>query len=251
MSWTDGPMIGLDTETTGVDVASDRIVTVSVGSFTPGDKAARDMTWLVAVDIEIDPAATEVHKITTEHAREHGIPANKALTEVVDVLAELWSPDVPLIGFNSAFDLSILDHETRRWLNRPFPIRGPVIDGLVIDKAVDKYRRGSRKLVDTCRHYGIELTEAHTSDADTLAAMRLAWKLGKRYPHIGSMPLVELHKRQVGWFREQQLSYARYLRGTMAAAEGSEREAIAVKAEGVEARAEGWPMRVAPGVELT
>lgn len=244
MNWTDGPMIGLDTETTGVDVTSDRIVTVSIGSYTPGDRAASDITWLIAVDIEIDPAATKIHTITTEHAREYGRSAVEVLTEIIDTLTKWWSPDIPLVGYNCAFDLSILDHEARRWLGRPFPLRGPIVDGLVIDKAVDRYRPGSRKLTATCKHYGIDLTEAHASHADTLAAMRLAWKLGRRYPQeVGLVSLAELQDRQAVWFREQQLSFAAYLRG-----KGSE---MVERAREVEAQAEGWPLRVALDTGLT
>ena len=37
---------------------------------------------------------------------------------------------------------------------------GCVVDTFVLDKAVDTYRKGSRKLIDVARHYGVELTEA-------------------------------------------------------------------------------------------
>lgn len=35
MTWTDGPLLGFDTETTGVDVDHDRIVTAALVRRTP------------------------------------------------------------------------------------------------------------------------------------------------------------------------------------------------------------------------
>ena len=73
MSWTDGPLLGFDTETTGVDVDNDRIVTAAL--------VRRDATgthvrsWLIDPGVDIPEAAAAIHGVSTEHAREHGRPA--------------------------------------------------------------------------------------------------------------------------------------------------------------------------------
>ena len=245
MTWAAGSLCGLDTETGGIDVDNDRIVTASVISYIPTGRAVSDYGWLIAVDVDIDPAATAVHGITAEHAREHGKPAIEALSEISAALTKHWSSDIPLVAYNACFDLSILDAEMRRWLGRPLDIRGPIIDPLVIDRYCDRYRRGSRKLVDTCAHYGITLTEAHSASADTLAAMRLAWKLARIYPEIGGMSLDELQVKQRQWYRESQLSFAGYLRDKIApSVPVGERAGILLRADQVEASADGWPMRI-------
>jgi DNA polymerase-3 subunit epsilon len=41
-----------------------------------------------------------------------------------------------------------------------------VVDPLVIDKWLDRYRKGSRKLEAICAHYGAVLDEAHDADFD-------------------------------------------------------------------------------------
>ena len=87
MSWRDGPLVGFDTETTGVDVGADRIVTAAV--VRRDASGTRVRTWLIDPGIPIPPAATAVHGITTEQARARGRAPREALDEVAagEVLA--------------------------------------------------------------------------------------------------------------------------------------------------------------------
>ncbi len=88
----------------------------------------------------------------------------------------------------------------------------PVVDTLVLDKWADKWRRGSRKLVDVCAHYGIVLTEAdaHGAAADALAAGRLAWKIAQRWPGAQGTAS-EVHDLCVTEKRTQAESFGAYL----------------------------------------
>ena len=52
-------------------------------------------------------------------------------------------------------------------------IPAPVLDALVIDRHVDRYRRGRRTLVDLCALYGVEIANAHDAAADAEAAMQV------------------------------------------------------------------------------
>lgn len=215
MSWINGPLYAVDTETTGVSEESDRIVTVSVGKYQPG-QLWRSADYLIAVDEPIPESATAVHGITTEHAREHGERAADVLAEVDDHLQWGWRSGAPVIGHNVRFDLTILDREMRRHLDHPLIISGPVIDSMCLDRHVDRYRPkkvASRKLPDACRHYGITLSEedAHSASGDCLAAARLAWKIAKKYG-LADMSLEELHQFQVGWYAEQTSSLVNHWR---------------------------------------
>jgi DNA polymerase-3 subunit epsilon len=87
-----------------------------------------------------------------------------------------------------------------------------VIDAFVLDKHVS-YRRGSRKLVDQCQHYGVRIDGAHDAAADALAAARVAWRIAQRYPTVGGKTLAELHDAQVQWAAEQAASFREYLIG--------------------------------------
>lgn len=241
MSWAFGELAPFDCETTGTDVETARIVTAAVAHIVPGAETVTD-AYLVAVDVDIPAEASAVHGITTEQARENGKPAAEVLEAVAGSLGEALGQGVPLVGMNVAFDLTILDRELRR-NNLPTleeriggPV-APVIDAYVIDKALDRYRRGGRKLTDLCSFYGVRLDGAHDAAADALASARVAFNLCRRAglerhelerlyadrprqaPHIaaafralGQMSLAELHEAQKRWYAEQAQSLAVYFR---------------------------------------
>jgi DNA polymerase-3 subunit epsilon len=154
-----------------------------------------------------------VHGITTEMARTAGRPAWEVVGEIVSMLSAAWNAGIPAIVYNASYDLTLLDREFRRHYDAPLA-PGHVIDPFVLDKQHDRYRRGSRKLLHTARHYGIELSEldAHGAAADALAAARVAWKLARVYPALGAMSLAELHEKQIGWHAEQARSLAAHFR---------------------------------------
>jgi DNA polymerase III subunit epsilon len=211
--WADETMVSLDFETTGVNVETDRVVTASIVVVRPGE-APTVHEWLAKPTIPIPAGATAVHGITTEHAEEHGQPAAQVLREVWQTLSAELTP-APLIVCNAPYDISLLDREMRRHWQRGWDMPRPVqvVDPLVIDKAVDKYRKGSRKLTAMCAHYGITLTEedAHGSTADALAAARLVWKIAHKYPDMCD-DLDMLQVRQIGWCQQQADSFTEYRR---------------------------------------
>ncbi len=205
-TWADGPMSPFDEESTGTDVENDRIVTATVMTIIGSTPRVR--SWLINPGIDIPAEATAVHGITTEHARAHGTPAPEAIAQIRQALVDELYAGRPLVIYNSPFDLTMLDRECRRYGIEPLgaarvPMR--VIDPLVLDRATDPYRKGSRKLVDVARHHGVTLSEkdAHTSDGDCLATARVAWCLGKRTP-AGRMDIDQL---QV-WQREAHSRWA-------------------------------------------
>ena len=102
--WIDAPLLGFDTETTGTNVASDRIVTVAlVHSVGPGRANETVATWLIDPEMDIPEPAQRVHGISTEHARAHGMNAAAALDEVAALIVEALAKDVPLVAFNIGF----------------------------------------------------------------------------------------------------------------------------------------------------
>ena len=199
MSWADGPLVGFDTETTGVDVATDRIVTVAVVRRHGAGTATR--TWLVDPGVPIPEEATAVHGITTEHARAHGREPRGALDEVATLLAAGLARGEPLVAFNATFDLSLLDAELRRHRLATLPerlgrsVRG-VVDPLVLDRWVDRYRPGKRRLGDVAAHYGVVTGALHAADADVLATLGVLAAMCERYPGLPRTDLGWLHDAQ-------------------------------------------------------
>lgn len=218
MDWHSGPFAAFDIESTGTDTENDRIVTAAVTVVGAG-REAESHSWLVDPGIEIPAEATAVHRITTEQAQREGVPAARAVREMIELLASLLADDIPVIAFNARFDLTMLDREARRYGATPLVDRvgGPdgllVIDPYVIDKHYHPFRKGRRTLSVLCEDFRVPLEEAHAADADALAAARLVWKLARRYEDLGSFDLPTLHDAQVGWALEQADSLQQYFDG--------------------------------------
>ncbi|MEE6288178.1 exonuclease domain-containing protein [Georgenia sp. MJ173] len=207
-TWSTGPLLGFDTETTGVDVRHDRIVTAALVMRDSG--GSRQRTWLIDPGVEIPEAASAIHGITTARARSEGRPPAAALDELAAEIVHAQRAGVPVVAYNASFDFAILDHELARWQLPTLAERlgrdvGPVLDPLVIDRAVDRYRRGKRTLSALCEHYQVVTTaELHTAEVDVLATMQVLDCLVTVYPEVGEMPLVAL----AGWQRDRHRDWA-------------------------------------------
>lgn len=207
--WCD--LIGVfDLETTGVDVTADRIVTAHVGLLDRSGAVIRARDWLADPGVEIPNAATAVHGITTARARADGRPARQVVAEVVDALRAVLDAGIPVVAYNAAYDFSLLTHEAIRHGVEPLRTPAPVIDPLVIDKRLDRYRRGKRTLSAVAEHYAVRLEGAHDASADAIAAGRVAQALVARFPTLLPGSALELHTHQIGWARAQAESLTEY-----------------------------------------
>lgn len=208
--------MAFDTETTGVDVEHDRIVTCCVGIGDPKLGTWHPKRWLARQSEPIPAAATAVHGVTTEQANTDGREPAEVLPEIRDAIMAGWSHGWVLVAYNAPFDLTILDRELRRHNLAGLDHIGPVVDPLVLDKAVEKFRKGSRKLIDVAAHWGIQMGQkAHASDADAFAALRLGHVLTRYlpvHPHDWEATIREAHQYQADEYREQRLSLAKYFR---------------------------------------
>jgi DNA polymerase-3 subunit epsilon len=205
-SWADTLAV-FDLETTGIDVDTCRVVTAHVGVIGRGGEVLEQREWLVDPGVEIPTAATLIHGVSTERARLDGIPAVQAVTEITAALRQVAARGLPIVAYNAAYDLSLLRCEAERYGHEPFRGPGWVVDPLVIDKGLDRYRSGKRTLTAACEHYGVELLAAHDAGADAIAAGRVAQAIARAFPELAACAIAELHARQVDWSREQAESY--------------------------------------------
>jgi DNA polymerase-3 subunit epsilon len=201
-----------DLETTGIDVDTCRIVTAHVGVIGTAGEVLERREWIVDPGVEIPTAASLIHGVTTERARLEGRAAAVAVAEIVAALADAASRGLPIVAYNAAYDLTVLAREAERYGHAPLPGPAPVIDPLVIDKAVDRYRRGKRTLTATAAHYGVSLPNAHDAGADAVAAGRVAQAIARAYPELAAIAVAELHARQVDWCAEQAKRYQAWRR---------------------------------------
>lgn len=212
MTWAKGRLAAFDTETDGPEPEDARIITATILELG-GGQDRRDFKRLLRTERPIPDGAFRIHGISTEHANAEGEMRADAIDDMTAKLAELLSAEIPVAAFNASYDFTVLDRECRRvqlpTLSERMGMNGlslsPILDPHVIDKHVDRFRKGSRTLGATCTHYGIDLGAAHDATADALGAARLVYKLAMRFEKIGSASLAELHERQVAWRAEQQV----------------------------------------------
>jgi DNA polymerase-3 subunit epsilon len=241
MSWHLGPFLAFDTETSGVDVENDRIVSAAVIAMANGSADATE--WMADPGIDIPAEASAIHGISTEHARTHGRPAVDVIIEIVAALSAAVETGTPIVGHNVVFDLTLTDREVRRHLGITLraalgadPI---VIDTMVLDKVACPFRRrvsetqGARQLRTLAETYGLgwDPDAAHGASYDALMAGRIAWHIGhiahqrpsdrpdwvrhttpNRFSRLAGHTLDELHAAQITWAQLDAASYQRWLR---------------------------------------
>ncbi len=82
----------------------------------------------------------------------------------------------------------------------------------MIDKSVDRYRKGKRTLEVTAALYSVPLDDAHDAGSDAIAAGRVALALLRAFPEELDIPLIDLHGRQEIWYAEHAGRFQDYIR---------------------------------------
>ncbi len=199
-----------DTETTGIAPETTRIVQAHVSVLDATGAVVEGCDWLIDCGIDIPEQATRVHGITTERMRAEGTPAAESIAEIVEYLGAIFANGTPVVAYNASYDFTILDREAKRYGLSPLDRPRPIVDPLVLDRQLDKYRKGVRNLVANAELYGVVLDNAHDASADAIAAGRVAQAIASRYFDQLDIPALELHVRQEEWALEQAASYRRY-----------------------------------------
>ncbi|WP_185203825.1 3'-5' exonuclease [Glaciihabitans sp. INWT7] len=202
-----------DLETTGIDTETSRIVSAYVG-VVDAQGMPKGVSWLADPGVEIPAQAAAVHGITTERARAEGRDAAEVVAEIVAVLRALLAQGVPIVIYNAAYDLTLLNRECLRYGIEPLDDPLPIIDPLVIDRAMDRYRKGKRTLEVAAEYYGVELMDAHDAQADAVAAGRVAQAIARKYSDTLGQDATLVHTNQVTWAADSATSFQDYMRRT-------------------------------------
>ncbi len=208
--WFEHTLLALDLETTGLDPLEDRIVQAAV-ALVAADGSVCDTSWDGIVDpgVPIPVRASDIHGITTDRARREGIPPVEALRHIARLVDDAEAGGIPLVIYNAPFDWPFVLAEAQRHgvrLAKP-----EIIDPLVIDRAVDRYRRGSRRLEAVAAHYDHDLGQTHDARADAIAAAAIARAVGTQYPDVGGVTPRALQPLQATWHAAHADSLSRHL----------------------------------------
>jgi DNA polymerase III subunit epsilon len=210
MHWTDTLAV-FDTETTGIDTRTDRLVTAYVGVVGAAGEVIESHEWLANPGVEIPERAAAVHGITTERAVREGADAKTVVSEVVETLRDMLSRGLPLVAYNASFDLSLLYHEAIRHGVEPLSEPKPVVDPLVVDRALDQYRKGKRTLESVSAHYGVINPAAHDARGDAVTTGLVVQKMATVFPDAFSVEPDTLHDQQIEWARAWEENFYDFL----------------------------------------
>ena len=168
------PICFFDLETTGINIANDRIVEISILKVFPnGNKESH--TWRVNPEMKIPAITTAIHGITDEMVANE--PTFKELSyKVYDLIK-----DSDLGGYNSnRFDIPLLAEEL---------LRADVDFDLKKNQAVDVqtifHKKEKRTLEAAYQFYcNKDLTNAHSAEADTMATYEVLKAQLDRYEDL-------------------------------------------------------------------
>ena len=185
------PICFFDLETTGTNVAHDRIVEISILKIFPnGNKESK--TWLVNPEIEIPAEVVEIHGISNEKVANE--PTFKELSKEIYNMIK----DSDLAGFNSdRFDIPLLAEEMLR-AEVDFDMKNMVS----VDVQTIFHKMEKRTLEAAYKFYcDKDLSNAHSAKADTLATYEVLLSQLDRYPelenNIKKLAEFSTHKRTV------------------------------------------------------
>jgi len=168
------PICFFDLETTGIDVARDRIVEISIVKVHPNG-TEETKTWLVNPEMPIPFLASQVHGITDEKVA--NAPTFKALATQIHNMIK----DSDLAGFNSdRFDIPLLAEELLR-AGVDFDMKNRVS----VDVQTIFHKMEERTLSAAYKFYcGKSLENAHSAEADTTATYEILKAQLERYENL-------------------------------------------------------------------
>ncbi len=168
------PICFFDLETTGTNVAQDRIVEISILKIYPnGNKESK--TWLVNPEMQIPDEVIAIHGISNEKVANE--PTFKMLSKEIYTIIK----DSDLGGFNSdRFDIPLLAEEMLR-ADIDFDMKHMVS----VDVQTIFHKMEKRTLEAAYKFYcDKELTDAHSAEADTNATYEVLLSQLDRYPEL-------------------------------------------------------------------
>lgn len=168
------PLLFFDIESTGLNVASDRIVEISAVKVFP-DGRTEVKTRRINPTIPISPEAQAVHGIS-----DADVASEPTFKQVAKSLAQ-WMEGCDIAGYNSMkFDIPLLSEEfMRAGVNYDFRKRKS------IDVQNIFHKMEQRTLVAAYRFYcDKDLEQAHSAEADTMATYEVLMAQLDRYPQL-------------------------------------------------------------------
>jgi len=199
VNWKQEPVLFIDTETTGPDPDTARVVEIALALMFEGE-VSWACTWIVNPGVPIPAGASNVHKIYDEDVKDA-----PPFDEILDMVA--LAMDHRICGaYNAPYDRTVLEHEfdlCETSLPEEF-----WADPMILARNFVSIRgKGIFQLTNLCSRLGIDLGEAaHTAAADAIAAGKILWYYASKLPD----DLDEFAVLQTKWAKAQRAEWVRY-----------------------------------------
>lgn len=215
-SWSRGTLVGIDFETTGIDVLNDLPVSVAISTYH-NRKMIFSRYFIINPGVPIPPQSTAIHNITDREAVENGVPLNAAVDEIYTYIQNASQKGWPICGMNISYDLQLFDNVLSKITNhslQELPLYA--IDTLVLDRHFDKYRPGPRNLSALAEHYKVSPDTSgedfHNASYDVAVSMEIIFAEADTYLELLNTSLDELTASQELWHKEWANNYDHYLK---------------------------------------
>lgn len=166
-------LVALDTETSGLAVGKDRLLSVAVIEHSFRQiQLDQSQEWLVYQPGIVANKATEVHGILPSMTLQ-GVPEKQVLEELLPRLS-----GAIVVGHYIWFDKSMLNEALQRNFNVRF-CNHTIDVALMAMNELQPFRRSGYinqrppSMEDICAHLGIPITERHTAEGDAYMAAEI------------------------------------------------------------------------------
>jgi len=169
------PLVFIDLETTGTNIAIDRIIEIAIVKILP-DKTRHVKHKLINPQMPIPKGSTDIHGITDEKVKDAPI-----FKEVANELKQ-FIDNADLSGYNSnRFDIPLLMEEFLR-----AGISIDMVNRRLLDVQTIFHMMEKRTLAAAYKFYcEKELQDAHSAEADASATWEILEAQLERYAHLG------------------------------------------------------------------
>jgi DNA polymerase-3 subunit epsilon len=169
------PIVFIDLETTGINLATDRVIEIAIVKISP-DKEKQVKHKIINPQIPIPKSASDIHGITDEHVKD-----KPTFKEVANELKQ-FIDNADLSGYNSnRFDIPLLMEEFLR-----AGISLDMTNRRLLDVQQIFHMMEKRTLGAAYKFYcEKELIDAHSAEADATATWEILEAQLTRYNHLG------------------------------------------------------------------
>lgn len=183
----------VDVETSGMDVASDALISIGAVAIVGGRVAPGDSLEIIVKQATASSRENILVHGVGAHAQLNGTDPQHAVRAFMDYVGR-----APMLAFHAPFDRSFLARVTKHYMNQPFD--NPWLDIAELAPALEP-KAMLKSLDEWLGHYGISVAARHSAASDAFATALLMTRLLPEARRQGAPGFADMQKlaRQAKW----------------------------------------------------